>query len=103
MHAGRFFDHSPDGAAELPDTALLRVLWMTAQGMVWPWLLQSMCLRDAIALALETELILAPEGDHLGYHITDRGRQRIVDWYRENRPAEGSPAVSDEWRAVTMR
>jgi hypothetical protein len=86
----------------MPETAVLRVLWMTAQGMVWPWLLQSMCHGDAIEHALETELIRAPVGDHLGYHITDAGRLRIVDWYRENRPAPDTPGA-EQWRAVTMR
>ncbi|MEU3644611.1 hypothetical protein AB0E59_14625 [Lentzea sp. NPDC034063] len=102
MQAGRFFDESPDDP-ELPETAILRVLWMTAQGMVWPWLLQSMCRRDAIRQALEAELITAPVGDHLGYHITDAGRRRIEDWYQDNRPGTGPHDDAKEWRAVTMR
>jgi hypothetical protein len=102
MQAGRFLDNSPDDASAQPDTAVLRVLWMTAQGMVWPWLLQSLCRQDAIEHAVETRLIWEPVGDHLGYHITDAGRRRIVDWYRENRP---SPDATDgeHWRAVTLR
>jgi hypothetical protein len=107
MQAGRFFDDSPDkspdNGPELPDTAVLRVLWMTAQGMVWPWLLQSMCRGDAIEQALKSELIWAPVGDHLGYHITDAGRRRIMDWYQENRPGRGAQDDSAHWRAVTMR
>ncbi|MFD4635697.1 hypothetical protein ACFWN2_00210 [Lentzea sp. NPDC058436] len=102
MQAGRFFDESP-GGPELPETAVLRVLWMTAQGMVWPWLLQSMCRRDAIKHALKEELIWAPVGDHLGYHITDEGRRRIMAWYQDNRPGTGPDDNADDWRAVTMR
>jgi hypothetical protein len=103
MQAGRFFDESPDDAPALPDEAVLRVLWMTAQGMVWPWLLQSMCRPDAIKRALEAELIWAPVGDHLGYHITDAGRRRIVEWYQENRPGRGAEDNAGHWRAVTQR
>ncbi|GGN07558.1 hypothetical protein GCM10011609_53850 [Lentzea pudingi] len=103
MQAGRFFDEPPDDDQELPETAVLRVLWMTAQGMVWPWLLQSMCRKDAIKRALEAELIWAPVGDHLGYHITDAGRRRIMDWYQDNRPGTGPDDNAHVWRAVTMR
>lgn len=102
MRAGRFFDESRDDP-ELPETAVLRVLWMTAQGMVWPWLLQSMCRRDAIKHALQAELIWAPVGDHLGYHITDEGRRRIMAWYQDHRPGAGADEDADVWRAVTMR
>lgn len=103
MRAGRFFESEADGnAPALPETAVLRVLWMTAQGMVWPWLLQSMCRRDAVEHALQTDLIWAPVGDHLGYHLTDAGRRLIVDWYRENRPGPDEPGP-EHWRAVTMR
>lgn len=101
MQAGRSFENASDDAAAQPETAVLRVLWMTAQGMVWPWLLQSLCRKDAIEHALVTELIWAPVGEHLGYHITDAGRRRIVDWYRENEP--GTHDNADHWRAVTMR
>ncbi|ANZ41128.1 hypothetical protein BBK82_39240 [Lentzea guizhouensis] len=101
MRAGRF---SGDDSPELSETAVLRVLWMTAQGMVWPWLLQSMCRRDAIERAVRTELISPPVGEHLGYHITDAGRRRIVDWYEEHRPgADVAAADAEEWRAVTLR
>ncbi|MGW6932962.1 hypothetical protein ACWGE0_23095 [Lentzea sp. NPDC054927] len=103
MQAGRFLDNSPDDASALPETAVLRVLWMTAQGMVWPWLLQSLCRQDAIERAMETQLISPPVGEHLGFHITDAGRQRIVDWYRENRPGTGTHDDAEEWRAVTRR
>ncbi|MGW4215341.1 hypothetical protein ACWEIJ_45725 [Lentzea sp. NPDC004789] len=103
MQAGRFFDNAADDVPALPETAVLRVLWMTAQGMVWPWLLQSMCRPDAIQQALAADLIWAPVGDHLGYHITDAGRRRIVNWYRENRPGTGPQDNAELWRAVTMR
>lgn len=103
MQAGRFLDDSADDAPALPEAAVLRVLWMTAQGMVWPWLLQSLCRQDAIEHALRTQLIWAPVGDHLGFHITDEGRRLIVDWYRENRPGPDAPDNADHWRAVTMR
>lgn len=85
------------------ETALLRVLWMTAQGMVWPWLLESLCPQEAIQHALTAHLIWAPVGEHLGYHITDAGRQRIVDWYLENGPGRGLQANARQWRAVTLR
>lgn len=103
MQAGRFLDNSPDDASALPETAVLRVLWMTAQGMVWPWLLQGLCRQEAIEQAVEASLIWAPVGDHLGYHITDEGRLRIMDWYRENRPGTNPHDDSEHWRAVTMR
>ncbi|KOV83154.1 hypothetical protein [Nocardia sp. NRRL S-836] len=102
MRTGRFYDSSGDDAPALPDTAVLRVLWMTAQGMVWPWLLQSMCRGDAIEHALRAELIWAPVGEHLGYHITDAGRRRIVDWYQRNKPG-GDADDAQQWRAVTLR
>ena len=95
--------HSRTAIAEQPETALLRVLWMTAQGMVWPWLLESLCDRDAIQQAMDTQLVWAPVGEHLGYHITDAGRRRIVDWYRETGADQGAHDTSREWRAVTMR
>ncbi|MDT7787022.1 MAG: hypothetical protein QOF58_5441 [Pseudonocardiales bacterium] len=91
--------HSRNAIPEHPETALLRVLWMVAQGMVWPWLLDSLCQRDAIQRALDSHLVRPPVGEHLGYHITDSGRQRIVDWYRETVPDQGART----WRAVTMR
>jgi hypothetical protein len=103
MQAGRFFDNAANDIPQLPETAVLRVLWMTAQGMVWPWLLQSLCHPDAIQHALAADLIWAPVGDHLGYHITDAGRRRIVEWYRENRPGIGPHDNAELWRAVTMR
>ena len=103
MWTGRFLENSPDDAPALSETAVLRVLWMTAQGMVWPWLLQSLCRPDAIEHALQSSLIWAPVGDHLGYHITDEGRRRIVDWYKENRPGPGPQDNAEHWRAVTLR
>lgn len=95
--------HSLNVIAGQSETGLLRVLWMIAQGMVWPWLLEGLCARDAIQQAMDTELIWAPLGEHLGYHITDAGRRRIVDWYRETGPDQGAHDTSREWRAVTMR
>lgn len=95
--------HSANTIAEHPETALLRVLWMIAQGMVWPWLLEGLCHRDAVRRAVETQLIWEPIGQHLGYHITDAGRRRIVDWYRETGPDQGAHDSSRQWRAVTMR
>jgi hypothetical protein len=95
--------HSLNAIADQPETALLRVLWMIAQGMVWPWLLESLCHREAIQRALDTQLIWAPLGEHLGYHITDAGRRHIADWYRETGPHQGADGNSRQWRAVTMR
>jgi hypothetical protein len=95
--------HSADANAGQPETALLRVLWMIAQGMVWPWLLEGLCHREMIQQALDSRLVLPPFGEHLGYHITDAGRQRIVDWYRETGPGRGAPGTAPQWRAVTLR
>jgi hypothetical protein len=95
--------HSSDPIQDEPETALLRVLWMIAQGMVWPWLLEGLCRRDAIQQALESHLVSPPVGEQLGYHITDAGRQRIVDWYRETGPDQGARDSTRQWRAVTMR
>ena len=103
MWSEEFTENPSCDGLEQAETALLRVLWMTAQGMVWPWLLESMCRKDAIEHALATQLLWAPVGDHLGYHITDAGRRRIVDWYRENDPGRGAPVNARQWRAVTLR
>jgi hypothetical protein len=95
--------HSLNEIPAQSETALLRVLWMIAQGMVWPWLLDSLCHRDAIRQALESHLIWPPVGEQLGYHITDAGRRRIVDWYRETGPDQDAHDDARQWRAVTMR
>ncbi|WP_143466624.1 hypothetical protein [Lentzea kentuckyensis] len=76
---------------------------MITQGMVWPWLLENLCHREAIDQALHASLILPPEGEHIGYHITDAGRRRIVDWYRTAGPGSGSANDTTQWRAVTVR
>ncbi|WP_143466765.1 hypothetical protein [Lentzea kentuckyensis] len=85
------------------DTAVIRVLWMLAQGMVWPWLLEGMCDRTAVEHAVRQRFADPPIGDHLGFHLTDLGRARLVDWYQHNAPLRTDPAHADDWRAVTLR
>jgi hypothetical protein len=103
MRNGRYADTPSYDGQEQAETAVLRVLWMISQGMVWPWLLDGLCRQDAIQHALAANLLWAPAGEHLGYHITDAGRRRILDWYEENGPGRGTPENGGQWRAVTLR
>jgi hypothetical protein len=89
-----------DGTAEVP---VLRVLWMLAQGMVWPWLLDGLCQFEAVHRALAERLVRPPVGDHLGYHLTDEGRNRLVAWYEATAPRRNEVGCAAQWRAVTYR
>lgn len=90
-------------AREDSETAVIRVLWMLAQGMVWPWLLEGMCDMMAVERAVRRRFVDSPIGDHLGFHLTDLGRARLVDWYQHNASLRTDPDRSREWRAVTLR
>jgi hypothetical protein len=90
----------PDDAA---DVAVLRVLWQLAQGMVWPWLIRDICEADAVRRATGEGLVAPPVGDHLGYHLTDAGRERIVEWYQAFESGQDDLEHSKAWRAVTLR
>jgi hypothetical protein len=82
---------------------VLRVLRLTAQGMVWPWLPQSMCRGDAIEHALRAELIWAPVGDHLGYHTTDAGQAPDRGLVPGEQVRQGDATDAERWWAADGR
>jgi len=85
------------------DLAVLRVLWMLAQGMVWPWLVRDLCDAEAVGRATDEGLALPPVGRHFGYHLTDAGRTAIIEWCQAFESRDQGPDGSKAWRAVTLR
>ncbi|MFS8097513.1 hypothetical protein LFM09_10280 [Lentzea alba] len=82
---------------------LLRVLWMLAQGMVWQWLMTGLCEKEAVDRAIAERLVRPPVGDHLGYHLTDEGHQRLVTWYLKIAPQRDHENFAQQWKKVTYR
>jgi len=85
------------------EVPLLRVLWMLAQGMVWPWLMTGLCKAEAVDRAVAERLVSPPLGEHLGYHLTDEGHKRLVNWYLRTSPQRDQEEFAQQWRAVTYR
>lgn len=85
------------------EVPLMRVLWMLAQGMVWPWLMIGLCKQEALDRAVSERLVYPPVGDHLGYHLTDEGYKRLVNWYLTAAPHRSDEEFAQQWRAVTYR
>ena len=89
------------------DLPVRHVQWLLANGMTWPWVLETSTTPAARNRAIRRGFVAPPEDDQDGpllpYHLTDAGRADLLSWVMRVRPHRGEPEVDALWAVVTSK